>query len=450
MPKHCKNHLFYTLGSFFFILTLILSLIWPVYAEINPETVLKKRAELEAELSLFEKQIEEYRSVIKEKQKYATTFERDIAILNAKIQKSLLAIKARKLAISQLSEDISEHSTTIQDLALKINSKKTSLGEFVRRVNELDETSLVELILKYDNFSDFFVELDTYDTIQKTMRESLQEIKEAKTATEEEKGKLEKRKVQETDLKIIQELEKKRIEENKNEKNNILQVTKGEEQKYQKLVLEKQRQAAQIRARLFLLRGSPAIPFEKALRYANAASIATGVRPALLLGVLAEESELGANLGSGNWRNDLYECYKKIGYIKASEKQKEAFMQITQELGLDPDSMPVSKAPGYGCGGAMGPAQFMPTTWQLYKNMISEATGHKPPNPWDALDAFMAAALLLKDNGATRKDQNAEWKAALRYFAGSNWNNPSYKFYGDDVIYLANKYQNQIDILNEE
>lgn len=97
----------------------------------------------------------------------------------------------------------------------------------------------------------------------------------------------------------------------------------------------------------------------------------------------------------------------------------------------------------------MGPAQFMPTTWQLYKNAISEATGHKTANPWDALDAFMAAALLLRDNGATGKDQNAEWRAALRYFAGSNWNNPSYRFYGDDVISLANKYQSQIDILNE-
>jgi hypothetical protein len=116
--------------------------------------------------------------------------------------------------------------------------------------------------------------------------------------------------------------------------------------------------------------------------------------------------------------------------------------------GLDPDRMPVSKKPWYGWGGAMGPAQFIPSTWVLYEDRIASATGHNPPNPWDPRDALMASAILLKDNGAARGTAAAERLAALRYLAG--WTNASksaYAFYGDDVMELAAKYQNLIDIL---
>ena len=113
-------------------------------------------------------------------------------------------------------------------------------------------------------------------------------------------------------------------------------------------------------------------------------------------------------------------------------KQRSAFVELTASLGFDPDLMPISKKAWYGyCGGAMGPAQFMPTTWKLYENRISQITGHNPPNPWDPFDAFAAAALLLKDNGAVSGNYTAERNAALKYLAGSNWKKSAYSFYGE-------------------
>jgi hypothetical protein len=73
-----------------------------------------------------------------------------------------------------------------------------------------------------------------------------------------------------------------------------------------------------------------------------------------------------------------------------------------------------------------------------------------PSNPWDNQDAFMGAAVLMKDNGADGGTLYAERLAALRYFAGwSNASNPAYAFYGDSVMQHAAYYQKQMDTLKD-
>lgn len=96
----------------------------------------------------------------------------------------------------------------------------------------------------------------------------------------------------------------------------------------------------------------------------------------------------------------------------------------------------------------MGPAQFIPSTWEGFADRIASLTGHNPPNPWDPEDAFMAAAMYLADNGADGRTYATERRAALCYLAGcANAKKSAYAFYGDDVMELAAKYQSQIDIL---
>src|SRR5262249_10913738 len=153
-----------------------------------------------------------------------------------------------------------------------------------------------------------------------------------------------------------------------------------------------------------------------------------------ILGILAEESNLGQNLGSGNWKVDMNPT-----------RDQPVFQQICSALGLNPDAMPVSKKPWYGWGGAMGPAQFIPSTWQLYNDRIAASSGQTPPNPWDPRTATFAAAILLMDNGADGGTPATERLAALRYLAGwKNATKSAYSFYGDQVMDLTNKFQDQI------
>lgn len=405
--------------------------------EVGPNAVANRRAQLQEELKNIEAQIEAQRSVIQQKQKEATTLERDIAIFDAKIAKAKLEIKMRDIEIVQLSDGISNRSTSIKSLSVKIDDKRNSIAELLRNTNEIDSISLIEILLGNETLSDFFVEPDSYELIQRSLQDSLAEFRGIKNQTEKEKEELENKKAEQVAMKGIQEIERNRLTQAETEKKRILKITKGEESKYQKVLSESQKSAAAIRTQLFLLTGSPSIPFGKAVEYANIASSITGIRPAFLLGVIAEESNLGANVGTGNWKTDMHPT-----------RDAPIFKEITAKLGLDPDKMPVSKKAWYGWGGAMGPAQFIPSTWVMYESKIAALTGHNPPNPWDTYDAFVASAILLTENGAVAGNLASERLAALRYLAGwKNAEKSAYAFYGDDVMDLAAKYQSQIDIL---
>jgi hypothetical protein len=410
-----------------------------VRAQVSGNDVEERRAELQRELDELEREIVGQQVLLDDKARERASLERDIAILDASIKKAQLDIRARTISITQLSDDIYDKELTIGGLNSKLDREKESLAQLIRRTNVIDDLSMVELVLSNRDFSEIFEELDTYNTLRVALQGSFITIETTKTFTEEQKIVLEGKKEEESAHRTILQLQKNKIEDQEDQKEHILRVTKGEEKAYQLIIDEKQKSAAEIRTELFTLRGSDAIPFEEALDHANEASRLTGIRPALVLGVIAEESNLGANVGTGNWLSDMHPT-----------RDRPVFADITKRLGLDPNRMPVSKKPWYGWGGAMGPAQFIPSTWVLYEDRVAKITGQSPANPWDPRTAFIASALLLEDNGGSIGSYTAERLAALRYFAGwGNANKPAYAFYGDEVMALATKYQGLIDILEK-
>jgi len=427
--------------------------------------VAARRAELERTLAQIEAQIEAQKEILDDKQRERVSLERDIAILDAQIKKAKLSIKARDLTIQKLTTDIGTKSSTIDALDEKLQREKASLANILRKTNEIDNRTLVEFILDSEDVSDFFTDLDAFTVVKGALRESFYEIANTKTVTADEKSTLEVKRSEEHNLRTIQVLEKQKIEEQERKRSEILRVTKGQEAEYQKLIGSIEKTAAQIRAELFTLRDSAAIPFGEALELANFASSKTGVRPALILGVLKQETKLGEFLGTGTYSVDMHPT-----------RDVPVYLELTRVLGLDPAKMPVSKQPGYGWGGAMGPAQFIPSTWACFGGLVNVSNGkcgavsgsyagpwkydagkdkirqlvgkNSPANPWENKDAFMASGLLLKDNGAARGTYASERLAALRYFAGwGNAEKPAYAFYGEGVMGFAGEFQKLIDQL---
>lgn len=415
------------------------------------DDVAARKAALQQQLDELDRQIGNLQTNLSQTQDQKVSLERDLQILDDQIQTAKLSIQRRNIVISQLSQSIQDKQDTISGLNDQLSQEYASLAAIIRETRQLDTTPLIVAALSRGSLSDFFADIDQFSAIQNQMQSSFTQIKTDTQTNEQEKADLESQLEEETQLRQVQQLQEKQIEDQEKQKNQILAATKGQEKAYQSLIASKQQSAAQIRAALFDLTGTKAIPFEQALQYAQLAEQKTGIRPAFLLGIIAEESNLGENVGTGTWTVDMHPT-----------RDRPVFAAVTQSLGLSPDSMPVSKKPWYGWGGAMGPAQFIPSTWALYagyvgpdwhydssKDRVGKLTGDTPPNPWNPKDAFMAAALYLTDSGAGTQTRTAEFRAAMCYLAGcSKVNNKSLQFYGNDVLGLADKFQQEIDIIN--
>ncbi|MFA5997262.1 MAG: lytic murein transglycosylase [Candidatus Paceibacterota bacterium] len=413
------------------------------------------QAALEADLASVENEIKLQTTLLESKQKEGVSLERDMAILTAQIQKAKLQIKAQQISIAKLTEDIGSKNKTIVKYSAKIDSEHESLAGLLRRTNEIDSSSLIEVALSDKNISDFFSDLDNFEYIEDAIGDSLDIVSAAKKTTEEAKATLEEKKNKEMDLKHAQEVEQASLTSKEKEKARLLKVTKGQEALYQKVLKEKKAKASQIRAALFALRDTGEIQFGQAYDYAKTVSLKTGVRPAFLLAIFMQESGFGKNQGSCYLKDPLTgagvgkntgKVFAKVMAVMRKNNPNlgdvKPFLDITERLGLDPFMTQVSCPQSSGYGGAMGPAQFIPSTWVLYENRITKALGISTANPWLARDAFMAAGFLLKDNGAVATSYSAERNAACKYFSGSSCANSSWaSTYGTQVMQKADTIQ---------
>jgi membrane-bound lytic murein transglycosylase B len=203
--------------------------------------------------------------------------------------------------------------------------------------------------------------------------------------------------------------------------------------------------------------GSEAITLEQAYAIALEVERVTGVRPAFLLGLLKQESAIGKNVGQCNCGGASVCRNPNLHFpdINPSKAQFAAFQEITTGLGMDVNKAPVSCYIDGGkvqYGGAMGPAQFMPSTWldSGYKARVEEILKVKPASPWRVKDAFLAAGLYLSDNGASSQHQSDEIGAATAYLCGTRkMTNSCIRSGGKSYVYaimqFASQFQEYID-----
>ncbi|KND51081.1 MAG: hypothetical protein AB202_01565 [Parcubacteria bacterium C7867-007] len=440
------------------VLAILASTLAPYYSRAQETDIGARRAALQSQLDTIEGQIAQTQGVLTKLNGESQSIQRDINILDAGIKKSQLQIRATQVQIQALAENITVHASTIGTLTGRLSDERDSLAQIVRKTREVNDFSLVELVFSSEDLSSFFGDLDSFAVLKQQLGESSKELTRTKAQTETEKSQLEDQKIETERLKSIQAAEQQKIKNQQDQKKALLAQTKSQQATYQSIIAAQQKTAAQIRAELFALAGgNGAITLPIAITLAKQAGAATGVRPALILAILKQETDLGKNVGQCLLTNSPAKGDGKgkntgtpfAGVMKPT-RDVDPFLAITAKLGLDPYSQPVSCPPSYGYGGAMGPAQFIPSTWVIYESRVAQLAGHPstPASPWNNLDAFTATALLMADNGATAQTPAAERLAAQRYFAGwGNASNPAYSFYGDGVMGFASQFQSDIDTL---
>lgn len=416
----------------------------------------EERKQLEDQLSSLETQISQYQDTIVQYQGQGKSLEGEIKKINAKIASLNLQVKATTLSLKKLDAEIADNKAQIKTTESDIEKNKRVLSYTLQNLYSSGNISLVEVFLKNFEISDFFDDMKSLTDVQENLRMALEKVTDLKGQLMDEQEQLALQKKDADELKAYQLSQAQIVASTKKEKADLLTATKGQESKYQDLLKQTQKTAAQIRSQIFKLLGGGELPFGDAVKIAQLAEKATGVRAAFILAVLTQESGVNSVIGA-----NLGKCYyntprKNASGTVMSNSQKPAFLAILADLKMDPDktpvSCPISSDGAYG--GAMGPAQFMPNTWQIHKEGVSGITSNDPASPFNNADAFTATALYLKGGLASCKTIyktifSQENCAAAKYYAGGKWRSyMSVGRYGYRVAQRAEDFSDEISILN--
>lgn len=427
-------------------------------SQVNIEELNDSMDKVRQEIKDVQSKISDYTSEIKAQQKKARSLKTEMAIYENNIKKNELEIKETKLKIEEIELGIEDTKNKIVNSENRIIRNREILKEYIKLLYVYDQDTMFEVLLTKENISDFFNEFNATETMEGKIYDTIAVLRKEKGDLEAKEEELENEQIQHQDLIGIKAKQNNNFEDLKKQKAELLEVTKGQEKKFQQILEENKNILPSLKAKLHDLQimGSK-IKFADAFAAAKYIGARIGVRPAFLLGILKVESDMGVNVGTGNWNDDMYQCYLRLSkiaktasrkkyYVKRAEDERNAYFEIVNKLGIDPNSVNVSREPTYGCGGAMGPAQFIPTTWLAHEEEVSDISGHYPPNPWDLSDAMAAMATKLsKVPGVTTGNYNAEYEAAGQYLGGANWRSKGLSFYPDRVMLYADLYSKELN-----
>jgi len=387
------------------------------------------------------------------------TLKKQIDTLNAKIKDLDYQIYQSNLAIKSLDFQAKETEESIVEIEKEIENQKQKIALILRAVNNENQKSFVEIMLTSKTISEFFDNMVYLETLNLKNQELLthfqtlnNNLKERKIILEEEKGERES-------LLALQALQKQASATAKQEKDRLYSLTEAQYQAQLKEKEDVETKAAEIAKKLISIIGltedQEPPTFGEALELAKSVGNSVGVRPAFLLGIISQESAIGRNVGQcyitdTKTGGGMYSDGKPLSRIIHPTRDLPIFIEIIRDSQRVMEKTPVScwipqcatsyrgsyyyssasvKSDGsivcaksgyvpFGFGGAMGPAQFIPSTWRLIEDKVKESTGKSVVDPWNLLDSFTASAIYLKQLGGGTT--SGEYSAASRYYGGSN------------------------------
>ncbi|MCR4274799.1 MAG: peptidoglycan DD-metalloendopeptidase family protein [Candidatus Campbellbacteria bacterium] len=239
-----KNTSLNALGLGLFLLIGVSFFSSPLYAAVSLDELQNKINEKSAQIEQIEKDIAKYEKELQTVGGERKTLESAIAQLNLTRQKLLSDITLTQKKIEQTGYSIEKTVSAIQEQEQKIEQNNTVIGHAIQVMHESDNESFVEIVLSKNSLTDIWTEFDQLEQIQTNLRNQLQELRLLKADLSDKKDLEQKEHDSLSAYKSKLDGQKKVIEVNKQQKDQLLTTTKSKEGEYQKL-LEEKRLAAQ-------------------------------------------------------------------------------------------------------------------------------------------------------------------------------------------------------------
>ena len=361
-----------------------------------------------------------------------STLQTQVSSLKKKITNLEYQINQSTVMVKSLDIQITDTQSSINKASKDINDSQYQIASILRSIYEEDQKPSFIVLLE-GSLSDFFSNITYLEGLNSKVSDLIDSTKNLQAYLEGQKDKMDTEVDQLQKTIALQSVQKSENEANKKTQESYLKLTEAQYQAQLADKKEVESKKAKIKAMLFQMVGVAEAPtFGVALEIAKSVASMVGIRPAFLLAIISQESAIGRNVGQCYLSDSATGAGKKISTgatvsrIMKPTRDVQPFLEITQSLNRDPYTTPVScwipayvGGVPYGWGGAMGPAQFIASTWNLYDDRIQSLLG-KTPDPWAIKDALTASGLYLADLGASAQTTSAESKAASKYYGGSS------------------------------
>ncbi len=210
-----------------------------VFAQSEAERLQTQKNNLNSQLSDLEKEIAAYEAELGKVGAEKNTLQKAINQLELERRKVLTEVRSTENKISTIDLQLGQLSTEIKNTSESIEKNNAAVAEILRVLDQTDSQSLIELLLRYDNLADFWLEVEDLETIREKMRERVLNLSSLKEVLFDKVSEETENKEDLLSLRNQYSGQQQVLDSNKKEKDQLLTATRNEEAEYQKILNEK-------------------------------------------------------------------------------------------------------------------------------------------------------------------------------------------------------------------
>lgn len=144
----------------------------------------KEIEELQKEADQYQETIHKHEEEATTLQSYITAYNRQISGLQSEVNLTTRQIESTRLKIEQTNTEIQEK----EDL---MDRRRGQMGSLVKTVQQTNDTSFIQVMLKNENLSDFFNAVQARTVVQEELQRNLEELRLVRVQLEEKRTELE-------------------------------------------------------------------------------------------------------------------------------------------------------------------------------------------------------------------------------------------------------------------
>lgn len=222
------------------------------------DSIDQELAKIKADLEQRQKRIDElnqqqqvYEKSLQQKRQGVVTLKNQLGILDDNIQKLTLNLNRTKLQAEQTNLEISDMELRINMKSQEIARQQARMNYLIEVLNHNDQRRLqIFMVLLKGSLADFFQEINQLQAVEQSLTTELKRLRQLKIQMEQQQTSLENKHQHLIELQDKLGEDQDRLDSEKSSKQSLLVTTKGQEERFQKILQENKAEQAQINAEI--------------------------------------------------------------------------------------------------------------------------------------------------------------------------------------------------------